>query len=727
MCGSVLTIAQNHQPQNLVFAFADSINQLTSPKKGSPQLNESSVTLYLRHNMYTHRNGPIVRYIPNMPQLERGTNEYITEAQLLLQLRPPGEIDCKVVAYHSTDRYLRPERFTAYGRFNFQIYEAKLFIDQLLNPFNRRNSRFYRYDYVFTNLGNDTTHTTQRIRIRPRFSNEQLAEGYADIDINTGAITHFVLHFKYQLQKITVNARMGHEGYDLLVPQRMRIVSDFKLLGNRVFETTDIFSRHTFSCPLPHQKTRRERRDLTNQCWLRIDTTHVITSTAYFDSIRPMALREAEKLQIKEYNDIKEMNDTCTLLPIRLPKDLQDMSNKTTYNRHSFFNKQTQNILFSSHALNLTNNGYAKLKLPAIITPSMVQWSGTKGFSLRTKFIFSLNKRPSISEDLLNFSPSIGYSFKQNQIYWQLPLNIRFWPATNAMFTLEAGGGSRSYSNKQAEELRKKLKGMENFDSLNNVINHYGFDDYLDTYTLCDMSLSPTPGLKITMGARYHRRVLIEWNDIAIASGLAHHLNSLGPRLQIEWTPAQYYYRDKKRRIPLFSRYPTFIANYERGWGLGNHSTYHERIEGDVRYRLPLYALRTLYFRTGMGCYTQRGYYSFIDYDFFRFNYVPEGWTDELTGEFQLLNARWFNESRYYFHCTSTYESPMLALSRLPFISRFIQKERVYLNLLTVRSLGLYTEAGYGFSTHLMDVGVFTGIAHDHTINFGCKVALKNF
>ena len=719
--GGIYMQAQVQHIENRVFAFADSINQfIKAQKEGTPRLSESMVTLYLRHNMFTQRCGPIVRYLPNMPRLERGRNEYVTEAQLMLQMRPPGEIDCKVIAYHSTNRYLQPERFTSYSRFNFQIYDAKLFIDQLLNPFNRRNSRFYHYCYVFTHLGNGTTATTVRMHIQPRFSNDQLTKGYADVDIKTGAITHFILQFNIQLQHITVNARMGRNGLEQLTPQRMRIVSNFKLLGNKVLETTDLFAHYSFSCPLPHHTEHRDKYDLTQQCWLRIDTTQMITSASYFDAIRPMALRESEKQQFKQHNAPNENDST-----FNLPND-PTLADPKVAHQHNTLGKHTQNILLSSHALNLSNDGYAQLKLPAIITPSMLQWSGAKGLSLRTRIKFTLNKNPNISDDVIQFSPVVGYSFKQKQVYWQVPLNLRFWPKKNALLTFEVGGGARSYNNKQAEELRQRLKGMENFDSINNIINHYGFNDYRDNYALCNFTFSPLPGLNITLGSRYHHRVLVDWNNITATMGLSHHLSSLAPSIQIEWTPAQYYYRNNNRCIPLYSHYPTFIAQYERGFGLNRNATYYERIEGDVRYRLPLYALRTLYFRAGIGCYTQRGNNCFIDYDFLRFNYVPQGWTDELTGEFQLLSARWYNESRYYVRCTSTYESPMLALSRIPFISRIVQTERIYFNMLSVHALGFYAEAGYGFSTHLMDIGVFTGMSHDHVFNFGCKIALKS-
>lgn len=109
------------------------------------------------------------------------------------------------------------------------------------------------------------------------------------------------------------------------------------------------------------------------------------------------------------------------------------------------------------------------------------------------------------------------------------------------------------------------------------------------------------PGIVLTSGFRYHRRTLVEWNDLAKSAGLAHYLSAIGPRIQIEWTPAQYYYRQGKRRIPLYSRYPTFIFCYERGYDLEHGDTHFERIEGDVRFRIALYAMRTLYVRAGGG------------------------------------------------------------------------------------------------------------------------------
>lgn len=696
--------------------------------------------VYLRHFMRTRRKGPIVRYIPGMLRLERGINNYLSEARLRFQFRPPGEIDCKVTAYHTTARYQKAQRLTSMGRFNFQIYDSKLFLDCILNPLNHRNRKFYRYTYSFTTQLNDSTAPSARIQIRPRFANDQLVEGYIDINTETGAVKNFFFRLQYQLQTIYVNGRTGEEGYETLLPCRLRIISNFHLLGNQVYEVTDVFSRHVFSCPLPTTRSKRSRLDLSNECLLRVDTTRTLNSQAYFDTIRPIPLRGIEKELLNEWNqeppnagddqrpsNFKEGLPTIqdSILPIiqQVP-DLPHEEAKQDA-RPQFFGERTQNILLSSHHFNLGE--HSRLKLPAIITPSMVGWSRNKGFSLKTRIQWEYYGRQPHLQPLFEIRPSIGYSFKQKQIYWEVPFLVRFLPQFDGSFYFNANGGAHMYSSRQADELRKKLEGIEKYDSLLHIIDHYGFHDYRDSQIKTDFSLSPLPGLRLSVGTRYHRRGMIDWNKVAAATKLMRHFSTIGPHVQVEWTPSQYYYREGKRRIPLYSHYPTFRLNYERGFALGRGATHYERLETDAHYRLPLYAMRSLYFRVGGGVFTQRGKDCFLDYDYFKFSYMPDEWNDDLTGEFQLLNARWYNESRYYLRFTGTYESPMLLFSRMPYISRVVQKERVYLNLLTVRSLGFYSEVGYGISTHLLDLGAFVGIAPDRSIDFGCKVVLKFF
>lgn len=722
---------------------ADSLMNAVFTYTQRTQMEEVQYTcnVYLRHRMYTKRRGPVVGLLPHMLRLERGENHYLTEAQMRFQFRPPGEVDCKLVAFHTTARNLPLDRMNTVSRISFLLYEPTLFTDRILNPLNRRNRRFYRYKFLHT--FQTEGHSAARVRIRPRFTNDQLADGYIDIDLRTGAVCNFLFSVRIQLQHFTISGQPGTQGYATLVPEHLRIVSELKLMGNRVHEIFEISSANSFSCPTQpasgssqnqtSQSRRAKRRkalDLTPQLAVRIDTTQLITSVSYFDKVRPFPLRHSDRklygipdepytapASHRQHPPAVDTLSADTLLPTtKVQPDSTENRRKTIRALES---------LLRTHSFKLDGTGRSKVVIPPLITPSFVQWSKTKGFSLQTRIRFNLYL-PKTDGDL-DFSPSIGYSFKQKQIYWDLPLQVPFSPRLDGFFMFEAGGGSHQYSSSQADAVREQLRGITAFDSLNAVLNSYEFHYYRDAFINSDVTLSPFPGLHLTAGLRYHRRTLIRYTPLALQTGMNRYLSSVGPRLQIEFTPRQYYYRQGERRIALYSYCPTFLVSYERGYSVGHAPTAYERIEGDLRYRFPLYAMRTLFFRAGAGYYIQRSRDCFLDYDYFRFTSMPTGWDDDMTGVFQLLDTRWYNESRHYLRLTAAYESPMLFLSRIPGLSRLVQSERVYCNLLNVRHLPFYSEWGYAFSTHLFDLGTFLGASTGHSLQFGVKFALRFF
>jgi len=354
----------------------------------------------------------------------------------------------------------------------------------------------------------------------------------------------------------------------------------------------------------------------------------------------------------------------------------------------------------------------------------MVQWSKSRGFSLQTRIGFHLRMQ---GDRHLYFNPRVGYNFKQHQIYWRLPLNVEIRPSRGIKLDIEASGGDHMYNATQADEVRQHMRGISVYDSLIHVFDSYEFHYYRDNRLLTTFTVEPLVGLHVSLGLRFHRRSLLNWNEVAAKSGMRQHLTSLAPRLHIVWTPALYYYRDRRRAVPLHSRWPTFMVDYERGLRAFGRTTRYERYEFDAQYALPLYALRSLFFRVGGGFYTQRGTDCFIDYDYFRNNYLPTGRHDELSGQFQLLDSRWYNESRHYVRLCAAYESPMLLFSRLRWLTRVVEKERIYLNLLNVDRLGIYGEAGYGLSTPLLDVAAFVAAADHSGAQVGFKVALSFF
>lgn len=75
----------------------------------------------------------------------------------------------------------------------------------------------------------------------------------------------------------------------------------------------------------------------------------------------------------------------------------------------------------------------------------------------------------------LEFAPRVGYNFKERQVYWHLPLRLNVLPRHDGCFTLEASGGDHIYNARQADEVRQRLHGITNYDSLTKVFDTYDF------------------------------------------------------------------------------------------------------------------------------------------------------------------------------------------------------------------------------------------------------------
>ena len=112
--------------------------------------------------------------------------------------------------------------------------------------------------------------------------------------------------------------------------------------------------------------------------------------------------------------------------------------------------------------------------------------------------------------------------------------------------------------------------------------------------------------------------------------------------------------------------------------------------------------------RLGTGLYTMKNHDAyFLNYENFRENNLPNGWNDDINGDFELLRSDTYNTSEYYIRANVTYESPLLLLSWLPYFGHYVEMERLYISALDVRNAHPYVEAGYGFTSRLMSVGVF--------------------
>ena len=74
-----------------------------------------------------------------------------------------------------------------------------------------------------------------------------------------------------------------------------------------------------------------------------------------------------------------------------------------------------------------------------------------------------------------------------------------------------------------------------------------------------------------------------------------------------------------------------------------------------------------------------------------------------------------------------SFEAPFILLYPVTRLLSFVQKERIYAGVLFMPHLNPYLEFGYGFATHLFDVGVFIGNEKGKFTSVGCKFTFELF
>ena len=106
---------------------------------------------------------------------------------------------------------------------------------------------------------------------------------------------------------------------------------------------------------------------------------------------------------------------------------------------------------------------------------------------------------------------------------------------------------------------------------------------------------------------------------------------------------------------------------------------------------------------------------------------MPSDWDDDMAGEFHLLDKDFYNESTYYILLSSSLTSPPILCGRIPFLSKTIKQENIYISAAVLHALYPYMEYGYGISTPLCDLAVFFSSANFKNIKIGARFTLRFF
>ena len=498
--------------------------------------------------------------------------------------------------------------------------------------------------------------STTRLDFRPKHYNTQLLNGYAIIETNTGRIIRTLLNGEYDMLSFRTEITQGETGGRSLMPAKCTTAATFRFMGNRISAMFDA----AYNCQLQLP-----------------DSIERITSREKMDSIRPIPLSETDKRIYQEYDDAHK------------PDSVQQAD--TVPHKKSFreFLWQTGDNLVTPIA---AEAGRFDFYLTPIINPLYFRYSESKGASYKMRLYTTISFN---QYRYLTFEPTLGYNFKLKQVFFELPFRMTYNPKRNGYAEIIYGNGNRISNSTVAD-----IINYEHGDTLD--FSNTDIDKFDDNFLRVFNNIMVFDWFDVESGIVIHRRRAAN-RDIMRQYGMPEEYRSFAPQLGLKFSP-------------WLQRGPMFTINYERGIkGVNKSNIDYERWEFDASWKKHIPGLRVLNLRLGGGFYTNKEENYFLDYTNFRNNNLPEGWDDDWSGDFQLLDSRLYNESNYYLRGNVSYESPMLLATWIPYLGKYIEKERFYISAVNVEHTRPYFELGYGFTNRYISVGLFASF---HNLSF---------
>ena len=628
---------------------------------------DTSTYIYTRYNIrIPHRNFSLM-FIPSMYVVSKGDREYAGESYTRIDIKGGKIVNSQRQVSTSTVPRNKTTMPSLAQYIIPNMYDVSIIETHILSPFNRANTQYYHYR--ITPLTGDRA----EIAFLPRLYNTQLISGTAIAEASTGRLISINLNGEYDMVKLRIRMDMGDSGVASLYPKKVSMTTSFVFIGNRIY--SDYYSVYAADKRLPDSIVNNHDR-------------------ALMDSLRPEPLPATEREIFARHDSARMMRD--------------DSLRASPQKRNPW-----KTILWDVVGDNLLNRiksnfgpddkGY--FRLSPILNPLYLDYSHSRGisykFKVRARYDFTTNSYLS-----LNFKG--GWSFKLSEFYYRVPLRYAFNKKRNGYIEIEVGNGNRTTTSEIADMIKDMKLDSIKWSSMN-------IDYFKHTYLKFNVNYDINDKWSMQPGVSFHLHRAVDKAKFK-ELGQKYQYKTFAPKLSIQYRPWGW------NGLSL-------TADYERGIrGVSSSDTDYERMEFDAQWCYPFSTVRSLSMRAGGGFYTSRSNDAyFLDYTNFREESLSDGWDDDWTGEFQLLDREWYNASQYYVRANVTYESPLMILSRLPYVGRFIETERIYVSALFVEHLHPYIEYGYGFTNRVFSIGLFAATKNTEFDGVGARFAFELF
>jgi hypothetical protein len=620
--------------------------------------------VYMRYSFGLDRRNALLFLVPTMYVLAKGDRHYVGESYCKIAFREADEYDIKRQVVCGTIPRHRTAMPAMLEFSTPDFYDDLLYPDHVLSPFYKGNKQFYRYKV------RKVEDNMAVIRFAPRKKNTMLVKGFATVDALTGRLQSVDLEGEYDMMSFKVSAEMDPNETHSRLPKRCTTDAVFNFLGNKVTANYTI----VYNCP----------RTLP-------DSLDNLNDRSLMEDLRPIPLNLREQKIYDHYDSIHYANrDTVAV----------DTTHQET--KHSF-NDWIKTVGWDIIGYNLINGngaemGAVSMNFSPLFNPLYLGYSQSRGISYKLRLGFQYNWN---AHRYLTLDPQFGYNFKLNQVFYTVPLRMTYNPKRNGYAEITVANGNHTSNGVLADDFNEKTKGL------------IDMPDFKDLCIQAVNNVVAFDWLEIMTGIVFHRRLSLD-RKLMSDVGMESEFRSFAPSLTVRLSP---WYNG-----------PVLTANFEQSIkNVFRSNLDYQRWEFDASYLKRLPSMRILNLRAGAGFYTQRNSNYFADFENFRANNLPTGWEDDWAGQFQLLNSLWYNQSDYYVRGHVSFDTPMLALSYLPWVGRYLEVERIYLSALSIQHTRPYMELGYGFTTRYFSTAVFTNLLGGKIQEVGCKFTVELF
>ena len=699
---------------NLIFSYRD---------KHIAASDTTETQVYLKHTFKTiGKRNVTLMLVPSMYSIAKGHRNYIGETIGSARILGHRIIDMTPQITLTTIRKNRKVMPVIIDYATPNIYGEQLFGDNVLSPFYKGNARYYRYK---TMVMNDSL---VRITFKPKINNTQLVTGWAIVHSNNGKIQQCLLRGTFDMIDYNINIIMDNT--HRLLPFTCSTKARFKFLGNRIeAELTAGYAASPKSSPKGKDLMKAQDVPCDNAQDVPFDKAPDVS----FDKAQDVSFNKAQDVpfdkaqdvpcdnaQDEKGKDLKFAETTNKMLMDSLrPMPLEDFERDiyNSYNQEIKDNERdsadVKNEKFGEKALNAIDDNllstlrfssaHSYLKLSPLINPLELSFSNSRVLAYRIK----LDAKHYFSDkQSISINPRLGYNFKIDKFFYKLPLRYYINEKKESWIELLLENGNRITNSSVLDMIKHSSRDTIDFSGL-------GLDYFDDKQMKLHGNFYISPKLSVELGCTYHKRTAVNSHNFD-SIGQTNSYNSFAPLVSLSYLPS-----------PTM---PVFTASYERSIkGVLNSNIEYEKWEMDASYKKHISGMKILNIRLGGGFYTNKSTDYFVDFSNFRENYLPEGWDDEWTGNFQLLRSQWYNASEYYLRMNASFESPLMIMSRLPLIGKYVETERFYIGVLRIQDTKPYSELGYSFTNRYFSAGVFTSFLGAKYHDIGFKFTMELF